>query len=165
MGKSLGLATLEPAFDVFLFASLGDDQRGMAVSVLSVLARSNIDPWQEAARLAALPNALAASSLASTIDANPDPLTAPVDSAALASRLIKLLPRPALQIARIQPVAPGHAGVQITAARTQTAIAAILLVTALIFGMDYLVAARRPMAPSHQSAHTGRTATSATPKL
>jgi hypothetical protein len=42
-------------FNDFLFAPIGEDRNGMLVSVLSGLARSDVDPWQEATRLAELP--------------------------------------------------------------------------------------------------------------
>ena len=49
----------------FLFASVGDEQNGMPLSVLSALTRLGVDPWEEAARLAALPKALAVEAMAS----------------------------------------------------------------------------------------------------
>jgi hypothetical protein len=51
----------------FLFAPIGEDRDGMLVSVLSGLARSDVDPWQEAARLAELPEETATQRLASLI--------------------------------------------------------------------------------------------------
>ena len=42
-------------FNDFLFAPIGEDGNGMLVSVLSGLARLDVDPWQEAAKLAQLP--------------------------------------------------------------------------------------------------------------
>jgi hypothetical protein len=39
-------------FDAFLFAPVGEERNGMLLSVLSALARLDVDPWQEAARLA-----------------------------------------------------------------------------------------------------------------
>lgn len=44
----------DPDFERFLYASVGEDRAGGSVSVLSVLARLNLDPWVEAAELAAL---------------------------------------------------------------------------------------------------------------
>ena len=48
------------AYNEFLFGSLGQDAAGTEVTVLSALSRLGIDPWQEAARLAALPRGAAA---------------------------------------------------------------------------------------------------------
>jgi hypothetical protein len=68
----------------------------MPVSVLSALARHNIDPWLEAAQLAQMPKRVAISRLASMIPAvKSDP--APQRRAELiATRLIELLPTPSV---------------------------------------------------------------------
>ena len=60
-------------FDSFLFALVGEDRNGMPLSVVSVLARMELDPWVEAASLAALPAETAARKLAAWLDALPDP--------------------------------------------------------------------------------------------
>ena len=52
-------SNLNPSFDDFLFAPVCDEANGMQLSVLSALARSNVDPWEEAIRLAAMPKAIA----------------------------------------------------------------------------------------------------------
>ena len=52
-------------FDDFLFSSIGEDSNGMLLSVVSALARLDVDPWQEAANLAQLPGTTAARRLAS----------------------------------------------------------------------------------------------------
>lgn len=67
----------------------------MLVSVLSGLARSDVDPWQEAAKLTRLPGETAAAELAALIDALPDGAVLPLDAHTVAIRLIALLPRPA----------------------------------------------------------------------
>ena len=59
-------------FNDFLFAPIGEDRNGMLVSVLSGLARSDVDPWQEAAKLAQLPGEAATKELAALIGALPD---------------------------------------------------------------------------------------------
>lgn len=46
----------DPSFERFLGAAVGDDGHGTPVSVLSMLARLNVDPWDEAAELAAMNN-------------------------------------------------------------------------------------------------------------
>ena len=42
-------------FDSFLFAPVGEEKNGMLLSVLSALARLDVDPWQEAATLTKMP--------------------------------------------------------------------------------------------------------------
>ncbi|WP_428677542.1 hypothetical protein [Reyranella sp.] len=84
------------AYNEFLFGSLGPDASGTEVTVLSALSRLGIDPWQEAARLAALPRGAAAEALAATILRLPD-RTAPASEAAeSAARLVSLLPEGAV---------------------------------------------------------------------
>jgi hypothetical protein len=49
-----------PELEPFLYAYVGEDARGSSVTVLSTLARLNLDPWAEAADLAALDRETAA---------------------------------------------------------------------------------------------------------
>jgi hypothetical protein len=80
-------------FNAFLFSPIGDDRNGMPLSVVSLLARRDLDPWQEAASLAAMSTDAATRRLESLIQALPDrPVTLP-DSGTVADRLIALLPR------------------------------------------------------------------------
>jgi len=51
------------AYDAFLFESLGVQENGMDLSVLSALARAGVDPWAEAKRLAALPRQAAVAAI------------------------------------------------------------------------------------------------------
>jgi hypothetical protein len=81
-------------FETFLFAPIGDDRNGMLLSVLSGLARSDIDPWQEAAKLALMPVETATRRLESFIAALPDGPNGRRDAGSIAARLIALLPHP-----------------------------------------------------------------------
>jgi hypothetical protein len=92
----------------FLFADIGTEANGMTLSVMSVFARLGADPWTEAGRLAILPKADAADSLASMIAGMPRSLWPLPDASVIAVRLIGLLPaRPATaairQVARRWP--------------------------------------------------------------
>jgi hypothetical protein len=84
--------TLGSEFDDFLLAPIGDDDNGMLLSVLSALARLDVDPWDEAAALARLPQDTAIRKLASLIAALPAGPSVRPDSATIAARLIPLLP-------------------------------------------------------------------------
>jgi hypothetical protein len=79
-------------FDAFLFAPVGDDKNGMPLSVLSALARLDIDPWQEAADLARLPRKTAIERLSSLIAALSVRPASPSDPETIATRLVALLP-------------------------------------------------------------------------
>lgn len=80
-------------FNEFLFTPIGEDRNGMLVSVLSALARLDVDPWQEAAKLAQLPGEAAAQRLSSLIGSLSDRDTSYLDPPKIAARLITLLPR------------------------------------------------------------------------
>lgn len=84
-----------PQFDGFLFAPIGDDRNGARVSVLSALARLGVDPWQEAQKLAGLPNEFARERLDALIARLPGVPLVTFDHRAIAERLVALLPRPA----------------------------------------------------------------------
>lgn len=79
-------------FDGFLFSAIGEEKNEMQLSVLSALARVDVDPWEEAARLTRLPKVQAAQSLASMIEGLPGGKWAPSDCKIIAARLVELLP-------------------------------------------------------------------------
>jgi hypothetical protein len=78
-------------FDDFLFAPMGEDRNGAPLSVISALARLNIDPWKEAADLARLPLDAAARKLTSLIATLPVGSSALADPGTMAHRLVALL--------------------------------------------------------------------------
>lgn len=82
-----------PEFDDFLYAAIDDYGNGKLLSVLSALARLDVDPWQEAAKLARLPSEAATQRLAALIATLPDESSAHRPVATIAARLIALLPR------------------------------------------------------------------------
>ncbi len=81
-------------FNDFLFASIGTEANGVTLSVVSALARLEIDPWQEAARLAELPREGAAAALDGLIRRLPAGGWEQSEIRTIAARLIDLLPRP-----------------------------------------------------------------------
>ena len=78
--------------DEFLFAEVGTEDNGSALTILSTLARLDQDPWAEAARWAKLPKAAGIDCLAECIVRMPLSRQALTDAVATASRLILLLP-------------------------------------------------------------------------
>ncbi len=81
-------------FDEFLFASIGEERNGTTLSVVSALARFDVDPWQETASLARMPKERATERLAALIAATPMDLATGLSAATIAARLIALLPQP-----------------------------------------------------------------------
>jgi hypothetical protein len=80
--------------DTFLYASIGQDKNGVPLSMLSVFARRDMDPWEEAAKLCQLSRASAVSELSAMLDVGAGALNslASNDQALLAARLVALLP-------------------------------------------------------------------------
>jgi hypothetical protein len=93
MTNSTWVPSLGPEFDAFLYASIGEDRKGMLLSVLSAFARLDLDPWQEAAGLVRLPREAAIQRLIMLIRALPDTPSMHLDIPSIAARLILLLPR------------------------------------------------------------------------
>jgi hypothetical protein len=78
--------------NAFLFADVGTELNGSALTILSVLARLGLDPWAEAARWAKMPKAAAIDCLAQVIGKMPLSPQALAETFATASSLVKLLP-------------------------------------------------------------------------
>jgi hypothetical protein len=93
MQSAISVSFYKPEFGDFLYAPIDGEANGTTLSVLSALARLNIDPWLEAAALTALPTESAAHRLALLLARLPGSLRSVEDCEAIASRLAKLLPR------------------------------------------------------------------------
>ena len=103
MTLSARFSLLNSDLNDFLFASVGDEQNEMPLSVISALTRLGVDPWEEAARLAALSKVLAAEALAPMIARLSIGRSQQSDNVAIAQRLVGLLPmhgHPAAQPSR-----------------------------------------------------------------
>lgn len=79
-------------FDAFLFSTIEQEEGAAPLSVLSLLARLDLDPWDEAAHLATLPQGVAADKMRKMIASLPPRSAAHAHPVALVSRLIALLP-------------------------------------------------------------------------
>jgi hypothetical protein len=80
-------------FDKFLYAPIREDRNGTPLSVLSALARLDVDPWQEAASLARMTSDAAAVRLTALIVALPDEPTRDIPAKTIAADLVALLPK------------------------------------------------------------------------
>jgi len=129
-------AVLGSEFDAFLFAPIGWDQNEMALSVVSALARLDIDPWQEAAKLARLSQTTAAGRLAGLLADLPDGTPAHLDPIGTAARLVALLPRgracesPVPQVVNTTITVPNYR------------VIALIVVVAFMFSVQYVMANR-----------------------
>jgi hypothetical protein len=97
---------LRKDFDEFLFAPAGNDPNGTPMTVLTVLARLGLDPWEEAADLAHLSREPALKRLASRLEAVPKEPTSAADTVDIATRLIALLHRAPPRKAALPDVPP-----------------------------------------------------------
>jgi hypothetical protein len=123
-------------FDNFLFAPLGEDENGLPLSVISLLARMNLDPWQEAGDLAALPADAAARRLAFSLNTLTDPVLRRAITETMVLRLLALLPRQ-VPVAVQAPAPAGIPAAPHAGARIGTIIvitSAIILLVSRIFG-------------------------------
>lgn len=145
MTPTASIPPLGSEFNDFLFALVGEDRNGMPLSVVSVLARRDLDPWVEAASLADLPAETAVRKLASWLDALSDPALKPTSPDTRAVRLIALLPR---RTARHSPPSLDRTRA-VAAARPQTPLKTILLFAIyliLSLGIQLFVTRREPPA-------------------
>ncbi len=160
MTHSAAACPLGPEFEPFLFAPVGDDRNGLPLSVLSALARRDVDPWQEAARLTELPEATAARTLAALLGAAPDGAWTEAGGRATAARLIALLPRRASggrSSSSGKPSGTLRAG---ATTERRLALPAILLLIfmACMLGAEALTASHRAPAPiGHARARSSST--------
>ena len=107
MTPAASVSFFRPEFDDFLYAPIGTDRNEMPLSVLSALARLDIDPWEKAAELSELPKDIATQKLASLIARLPGGQWTQVDSKGISHRLIELLPRPSIPKVPLTEIAHG----------------------------------------------------------
>jgi len=80
-------------YDAFLQAEVGEDRTGVAVTVLSALARMGLEPWTEAKELAHLSKEDAEIRLNAHLDAITDVPALALARESKATKLVSLLPQ------------------------------------------------------------------------
>jgi hypothetical protein len=131
----------DTSFDLFLFAAVGEERNGMLLSVLSALARLDVDPWREAASLSKLPAPAASARLTSLLTSLPgSQLDTPAPATIM--RLVGLLPRAARDEAWPRGVALA------TRSRMSWPIAVCLVFAFLMMCAEQFVERRASVAPS-----------------
>ena len=138
------ISFFRPEFDDFLYAPIGTERNEMPLSVLSALARSDVDPWEEAAELSELPKDTATQRLALLIARLPGERWTQADSRTIATRLIELLPR---RFSSKVPLAEEARGVR---GMTGRAAAKILICAALAVIALIMAASREPSSRGDQ---------------
>jgi hypothetical protein len=79
-------------YEPFLFAVVCDEANGMQLTLVSAIARTGVDPWREAARIASMPRERAREVLTALIPRRAGLGGEAVDSPAIVDRLMALLP-------------------------------------------------------------------------
>lgn len=82
----------DPALERFLYASVGEDRNGSSVTVLSALARLDLDPWDVAAELASSGRRAAVSRLGTLLSRCIDVPALATENGERARSLAALLP-------------------------------------------------------------------------
>lgn len=85
---------LRTDFNDFLFSSIANDENGMHLTMLSALARSGVDPWEEAASIAALSRESATQKLVQLFAGMPNGPAPGDQTASVAARLVAQLHSP-----------------------------------------------------------------------
>lgn len=132
MARTVSSAPLSGDFDRFLFEPIGEDRNGMPFNVASALARMDLDAWQEAATLAALPAETAVKKLTALFGASPDQSLMEPNRATLVTRLIALLPSPERLNGRSQPISARSGGFTLSRAGMRAIVVAVYLLALLI---------------------------------
>lgn len=128
----------------------------MMLSVLSTLARRNLDPWKEAADLAKLPVDAAARRLASSIAGLPG-AAGRLEAGRAADRLILLLPK------RAKSTAPQNSTVTNGAlGMTKGSLVIWMVVMSLMMSVQLLAASRQQPAQTKQATASATTSISRT---
>ena len=87
-------------FNDFLFAFVADEKNDQDLTVISLLARLDLNPWEEAARLSELLKRSAIDELAAMIARESSEDLQPSDPQSIATRLVGFLPKHRAQPAR-----------------------------------------------------------------
>jgi hypothetical protein len=150
-----------PEFDKFLGASIGEDRNGTTLSVLSALARLDVDPWQEATSLARMPREAAAVRLTALIEALPGEPASAFPSKTSAATLVALLPK-----GKSPEVRPSDSRLAATGLRQMQillALSAFAIMMLIVFTMSALFSAE-PGTAAKPSAARGDDAATVMPR-
>ena len=132
--KSSSTSNLSARFNDFLFATVCEERNEMPLSVISALARLDLDPWTEAAELARMPAEGATRRLSSLLAGVANIPSTHLDRATIAARLVALLP-PAKTDTPAHGWAAGvETGLQRKAVGIMWLIVLISMVTSLLMG-------------------------------
>jgi hypothetical protein len=126
----------------FLFSPIASDENGMHLTMLSALARSGVDPWDEAASLAELSRESATQKIVQMLAGVPNGPSPGDQTESLAARLVAQLHSP--PIPKLKPVASTGAvsrgdesPMPLLSMRTRLRWAVYVLGALILIGMAY----------------------------
>jgi hypothetical protein len=147
-------------FNEFLFAPIGADASGTPVTVVSALARLDLDPWAEAANLTRLPGAIATQKLAELISRFPEIPSVRVDPSKIAARLTALLPGRSRSETKAPPIPVRNLHPSAKALMAPRFILSILFIAiAILFGTQMVMAQFHPAKTQNSTQTTASTVT------
>jgi hypothetical protein len=160
MARAAVLLNLASEFDDFLFAPIREDKNGTLLSVVSALARLDVDPWDEAAKLAEMSGEAATQRLSALLASLPTEPASDPDRRTIAARLVALLPR-RMVVAGSEPKNAPRAEVL---AKSPAAMYAIYYLIFMLFILlsQWLMGSRQAPVPIGE-ASTPSSATAAAP--
>jgi len=140
---------LGPEYNKFLFAT-ATETNGQAVTVLSALARQDLDPWAEAAALARMSAPSAIQRLSRLLEPA-SPATTQAQFRRSATKLIALLPAAALTDIPAQLVNGGPA-----IANARSILAFLLIFMAVMLSVQCIAHFAQAPLPQPSPAHSGQ---------
>ncbi len=155
--KNLPVAFLGTEFNNFLFASIGADRIGGQLSVVSALARMNLDPWDEAEKLSFLSDDSASKKVITWMSRSPELVSNLEDRNKTARRLVALLPQHILG----KPRPARSDSVEKTVITARTIAVSLVIGTLLIFAGEML--SNSHAAAPRLFSHSSRPAAASTP--
>jgi hypothetical protein len=152
MTRTVFAPPIAPEFDPFLCAFIGVEPNGTMLSVLSAFARTEIDPWKEAAQLARMSREAATLRLTEFILKLPNPPRVNKPAKTIASELVALLPTSSAVSSPLPIRLPTTLSGASTRMGTSLAVVLLLAGFAVLYWVNFVPRpATPPAAPSEKA--------------
>jgi|WetSurMetagenome_2_1015567.scaffolds.fasta_scaffold136063_2 hypothetical protein len=161
MARAARVPDIGSQYDSFLYATICAEANGSLLSVLSAMARMNLDPWQEAEILAGLPVKAATNRLATLIAAVPGGV--PGETGLIAARLVKLLPSQSRSVLPSLPPRKDLSGFLGLLKQPRTALYLLFILIVLVLASMWVTAHQSPSAAPNAASISSTTVPRSTP--
>jgi hypothetical protein len=149
MTPAASISFFEPRYNNFLQAAIGVENNEMQLSVLSALARLDVDPWAVAAELSGLSQSVATQRLSSLLMRLPGGRWSWVDSGLIANRLVQLLPHTTGAVA--QPVRENGSAKWLTGSIVAQFLIIAVFAATLVLGAQIRFHSEAPPQTTHDA--------------